>query len=183
MSLLTRLGQKVYRPDGTPASRGQAGLLALLVVWVPRAAGLWAVRNLTLSEPLFDLLFLLLMLESWPLRELAQGAAPLATQETLVVARLQAAPLAQADGETVGDGAEQGGERDLRAAPRGPVGRPPAGLCPRRGAGCPALAPRPADEPGMEPEAGRVRPLRPPAATLYQGTLRPAILLLALPCA
>ncbi len=89
--LLTRLGQKVYRPDGSPSQQRQAGLLALLVVWVPCAAGLWAVRNLSLSEPLFDLLFLLLMLESRPLRELAQGSRALATQETLVVARLQAA--------------------------------------------------------------------------------------------
>ncbi len=89
--LLTRLGQKVYRPDGSPSQQRQAGLLALLVVWVPCAAGLWAVRNLSLSEPLFDLLFLLLMLESRPLRELAQASRALATQETLVVARLQAA--------------------------------------------------------------------------------------------
>ncbi|WP_429166615.1 cobalamin biosynthesis protein [Aeromonas rivipollensis] len=89
--LLTRLGHKVYRPDGSPSQQRQAGLLALLVVWVPCAAGLWAVRNLSLSEPLFDLLFLLLMLESRPLREFAQGSRALATQETLVVARLQAA--------------------------------------------------------------------------------------------
>ena len=58
--LLTRLGHKVYRPDGSPSQQRQAGLLALLVVWLPCAAGLWAVRNLSLSEPLFDLLFLLL---------------------------------------------------------------------------------------------------------------------------
>ncbi|NEX87223.1 cobalamin biosynthesis protein CobD [Aeromonas rivipollensis] len=89
--LLTRLGQKVYRPDGSPSQQRQAGLLALLVVWVPCAAGLWAVRNLSLSEPLFDLLFLLLMLESRPLRELALASRALATQETLLVARLQAA--------------------------------------------------------------------------------------------
>ena len=89
--LLTRLGHQVYRPDGSPSQQRQAGLLALLVVWVPCAAGLWAVRNLSLSEPLFDLLFLLLMLESRPLRELAQASRALATQETLVVARLQAA--------------------------------------------------------------------------------------------
>ena len=89
--LLTRLGHKVYRPDGSPSQQRQAGLLALLVVWVPCAAGLWAVRNLSLSEPLFDLLFLLLMLESRPLRELALASRALATQETLVVARLQAA--------------------------------------------------------------------------------------------
>ncbi len=89
--LLARLGHKVYRPDGSPGQQRQAGLLALLVVWVPCAAGLWAVRNLSLSEPLFDLLFLLLMLESRPLREFAQGSHALATQETLVVARLQAA--------------------------------------------------------------------------------------------
>lgn len=93
--LLTRLGQKVYRPDGTPRQQSQAGLLALLVVWVPCAAGLWAVRNLSLSEPLFDLLFLLLMLESRPLRELAQANQSLATQESLVVARLQATPWLQ----------------------------------------------------------------------------------------
>ncbi len=90
--LLTRLGQKVYRPDGTPRQQSQAGLLALLVVWVPCAAGLWAVRNLSLSEPLFDLLFLLLMLESRPLRELAHATRSLATQETLPLARLQSAP-------------------------------------------------------------------------------------------
>lgn len=89
--LLARLGHKVYRPDGSPSQQRQAGLLALLVVWVPCAAGLWAVRNLSLSEPLFDLLFLLLMLESRPLQELAQASRALATQETLVVARLQAA--------------------------------------------------------------------------------------------
>lgn len=89
--LLTRLGHKVYRPDGSPSQQRQAGLLALLVVWVPCASGLWAVRNLSLSEPLFDLLFLLLMLESRPLRELALASRALATQETLVVARLQAA--------------------------------------------------------------------------------------------
>ena len=90
--LLTRLGQKGYRPDGTARQQSQAGLLALLVVWVRCAAGLWAVRNLSLSEPLFDLLFLLLMLESRPLREHARGSRALATQETLVVARLQVAP-------------------------------------------------------------------------------------------
>lgn len=90
--LLTRLGQKVYRPDGTPRQQNQAGLLALLVVWVPCAAGLWAMRNLSLSEPLFDLLFLLLMLESRPLRELAHATRSLATQETLPLARLQSAP-------------------------------------------------------------------------------------------
>lgn len=90
--LLTRLGRKVYRPDGGPRQQFQAGLLALLVVWLPCAAGLWAVRNLSLSEPLFDLLFLLLMLESRPLRELAKATRALATQDTLVVARLQVAP-------------------------------------------------------------------------------------------
>ncbi len=95
MPLLARLGQKVYRPDGTPRQQVQAGLLALLVVWIPCAAGLWAVRNLSLSEPLFDLLFLLLMLESRPLRELAQANQSLATQESLVVARLQATPWLQ----------------------------------------------------------------------------------------
>ena len=58
--LLTRLGHKVCRPDGASGQQLQAGLLAMLIVWLPCAAGLWAVRNLSLSEPLFDLLFLLL---------------------------------------------------------------------------------------------------------------------------
>ncbi|MGL4715388.1 MAG: cobalamin biosynthesis protein, partial [Aeromonas sp.] len=89
--LLTRLGHKVHRADGTPRQQLQAGLLALLVVWAPCAAGLWALRNLALSEPLFDLLFLLLMIESRPLRELAKATRALATQETLPLARLQAA--------------------------------------------------------------------------------------------
>ncbi|MGY6037505.1 cobalamin biosynthesis protein CobD/CbiB [Aeromonas sp. AE23HZ002T15] len=92
LPLLVRLGHRVYRPDGSPRQQFQAGMLALLVVWLPCAAGLWAVRNLSLSEPLFDLLFLLLMLESRPLRELARATRALASQETLVVARLQAAP-------------------------------------------------------------------------------------------
>lgn len=90
--LLTRLGHKVHRADGTPRQQLQAGMLAMLVVWVPCAAGLWSFRNLALSEPLFDLLFLLLMLESRPLRELAHATRSLATQETLPLARLQAAP-------------------------------------------------------------------------------------------
>ncbi|MFM5315519.1 cobalamin biosynthesis protein [Aeromonas veronii] len=90
--LLTRLGHKVHRADGTARQQLQAGLLAMLVVWVPCAAGLWSLRNLALSEPLFDLLFLLLMIESRPLRELAHATRSLATQETLPLARLQAAP-------------------------------------------------------------------------------------------
>ncbi|MGL6051074.1 MAG: cobalamin biosynthesis protein CobD/CbiB [Aeromonas salmonicida] len=88
--LLTRLGHKVHRADGTPRQQLQAGMLAMLVVWVPCAAGLWSLRNLALSEPLFDLLFLLLMIESRPLRELAHATRTLATQETLPLARLQA---------------------------------------------------------------------------------------------
>ncbi|WDO03857.1 cobalamin biosynthesis protein [Aeromonas allosaccharophila] len=90
--LLTRLGHKVHRADGTPRQQLQAGMLAMLVVWGPCAAGLWSLRNLALSEPLFDMLFLLLMLESRPLRELASAIKTLATQETLPLARLQSAP-------------------------------------------------------------------------------------------
>ncbi|MCX9112011.1 cobalamin biosynthesis protein [Aeromonas veronii] len=90
--LLTRLGHKVHRPDGSPGQQMQAGLLAMLVVWLPCAAGLWSLRNLTLSEPIFDLLFMLLMLESRPLRELAHATHSLTTQETLPLARLQVAP-------------------------------------------------------------------------------------------
>ncbi|MEB8287279.1 cobalamin biosynthesis protein [Aeromonas veronii] len=90
--LLTRLGHKVHRADGTPRQQLQAGMLAMLVVWVPCAAGLWSLRNLALSEPLFDLLFLLLMIESRPLRELANATRSLAMQETLPLARLQSAP-------------------------------------------------------------------------------------------
>ena len=90
--LLTRLGHKVHRADGSPRQQLQAGMLAMLVVWVPCAAGLWSLRNLALSEPLFDLLFLLLMLESRPLRELAHATRSLATRETLPLARLQATP-------------------------------------------------------------------------------------------
>ncbi|MEH8165652.1 cobalamin biosynthesis protein [Aeromonas veronii] len=90
--LLTRLGHKVHRPDGSPGQQMQAGLLAMLVVWLPCAAGLWSLRNLALSEPIFDLLFLLLMIESRPLRELAHATRSLATQETLPLARLQATP-------------------------------------------------------------------------------------------
>lgn len=90
--LLARLGHKVRRPDGSPRAQWQAGMLALLVVWVPCAAGLWAVRNLSLSEPLFDLLCLLLLIESRPLRTLASAGGALLKGDTLPLARLQAAP-------------------------------------------------------------------------------------------
>jgi adenosylcobinamide-phosphate synthase len=90
--LLTRLGHKVHRADGAPRQQLQAGMLAMLVVWIPCAAGLWSLRNLALSEPLFDLLFLLLMIESRPLRELANATRSLVTQETLPLARLQTTP-------------------------------------------------------------------------------------------
>ncbi|MGL5609004.1 MAG: cobalamin biosynthesis protein CobD/CbiB [Aeromonas veronii] len=90
--LLTRLGHKVHRTDGTPHQQLQAGMLAILVVWAPCAAGLWSLRNLALSEPIFDLMFLLLMLESRPLRELAHATRSLVTQETLPLARLQSVP-------------------------------------------------------------------------------------------
>lgn len=90
--LLSRLGHRVHRPDGTPKAQWQAGILALIIVWLPCAAGLWAVRNLALSEPLFDLLFLLLMLESRPLRTLSTACGALLKSDALPLARLQAAP-------------------------------------------------------------------------------------------
>lgn len=89
---LTRLGHKVRRPDGAPKVQIRSGLLALLVVWLPCAALLWSLRNLTLDEPLFDLLILLLLIESRPLYELARANRQLANEQTLPVARLQAAP-------------------------------------------------------------------------------------------
>lgn len=89
---LTRFGRRVCRPDGSPLQQVQAGLLAMLVVWLPCAALLWAVRNLTLSESLFDLLFLLLMIESRPLRELAKTTRLLTREEGLPAARQQASP-------------------------------------------------------------------------------------------
>ena len=82
----------------------------MLIVWLPCAAGLWAVRNLSLSEQLFDLLFLLLMLESRPLRELARATRALTDQDTLVVARLQAAPGSDEIPVNSPDGACQGGQ-------------------------------------------------------------------------
>ena len=98
----------------TPRQQMQAGLLAMLVVWLPCAAGLWSLRNLALSEPVFDLLFLLLMLESRPLRELAHATRSLATQETLPLARLQSAPwLKRETGQTLGHGARQSGDGEL----------------------------------------------------------------------
>ncbi|MEW7865135.1 cobalamin biosynthesis protein [Aeromonas diversa] len=90
--LLSRLGRKVCRPDGGMREQVRSGLLAMVIVWLPCAALLWSVRNLTLSEPLFDLLLLLLLLESRPLRELAAAIRRLAVPDTLPLARLQAAP-------------------------------------------------------------------------------------------
>lgn len=91
--LLSRLGRKVCRPDGGIREQVRSGLLAMIIVWLPCAALLWSVRNLSLSEPLFDLLLLLLLIESRPLRELASATRQLAaTPDTLPMARLQASP-------------------------------------------------------------------------------------------
>lgn len=180
--LLTRLGQKVYRPDGTPRQQGQAGLLALLVVWVPCAAGLWAVRNLALSEPLFDLLFLLLMLESRPLRELAQGSQALATQETLVVARLQAAPwLRRETGKLSVRGLNKAVSETCVLRLVGQWAGPLLGFALAGVQG--ALLWRLAQlmNQAWSPKQAEFVHFGRPAAALYQGLCAPAILLLALP--
>lgn len=90
--LLQRLGHKVCRPDGGQTEQWRSGLLIMPVVWLPCAALLWSVRNLALSEPLFDALVLLLLIESRPLRELASAIRHLLGSGTLPVARLQAGP-------------------------------------------------------------------------------------------
>ena len=180
--LLTRLGRRVYRPDGSPRQQAQAGLLALLVVWLPCAAGLWAVRNLSLSEPLFDLLFLLLMLESQPLRELAKATRALATQETLVLARLQAAPWLKRETGSLSvmgltKAVSEGGVLRLVGQWAGPLlGFALAGV---QGALLWRLAQL--MNQGWSPKQTEFAHFGRPAAALYQALCAPVILLLALP--
>ena len=102
------------------------------------------------------------------------------------MARLQAAPwLRRETGKLSVMGLNKAVSETCVLRLVGPVGRPPAGLCPRRGAGCPALAPlaQLMNQAWSPPEAGRVRPLQPPCRdAVPQGLCAPAILL-ALPCA
>lgn len=180
--LLTRLGRRVYRPDGSPRQQTQAGLLALLVVWLPCAAGLWAMRNLSLSEPLFDLLFLLLMLESRPLRELAKATRALATQETLVVARLQAAPwLKRETGAMSVMGLNKAVSESCVLRLVGQWAGPLLGFALAGVQG--ALLWRLAQlmNQGWSPKQPQFAYFGRPAAALYQALCAPAILLLGLP--
>lgn len=180
--LLTRLGHKVYRLDGAPRQQFQAGLLALLVVWLPCTAGLWAVRNLSLSEPLFDLLFLLLMIESRPLRELAKATRSLASQETLVVARLQAAPWLRRDtGKLSVMGVAKAVSETCALRLTGQWAGPLLGFVLAGVQG--ALLWRLAQlmNQGWSPKQAAFSHFGRAAAVLYQGLCTPAILLLALP--
>lgn len=182
LPLLTRLGRKVHRPDGSPRQQLQAGLLALLVVWLPCAAGLWALRNLSLSEPLFDLLFLLLMLESRPLRELAKATRALATQEALVVARLQVAPWLRREMGTLSVmGLNKAVSESCVLRLVGQWAGPLLGFAMAGVQG--ALLWRLAQlmNQGWSPKRPEFTHFGRPAAALYQGLCTPAILLLALP--
>lgn len=180
--LLVRLGRRVYRPDGSPRQQWQAGMLALLVVWLPCAAGLWAVRNLSLSEPLFDLLFLLFMLESRPLRELAKATRALANQESLVVARLQAAPWLKRETGTLSVmGLTKAVSETCALRLVGQWAGPLLGFALAGVQG--ALLWRLAQlmNQAWSPKQAGFTHFGRPAAALYQGLLAPAILLLALP--
>nr|WP_277605129.1 cobalamin biosynthesis protein [Aeromonas sp. MR16] len=183
--LLTRLGQRVYRPDGSPRQQTQAGLLALLVVWLPCAAGLWALRNLSLSEPLFDLLFLLLMLESRPLRELAKATRALATQETqetLVVARLQVAPWLRRETGTLSVmGLNKAVSESCVLRLVGQWAGPLLGFALAGVQGALLWRLTQLMNQGWSPKQPQFAYFGRPAAALYQGLCAPAILLLALP--
>ncbi len=74
--LLERLARKVNYRQSPPAQQWVAGLLTPLVVLIPSVAGCWALRNLTLSETLFDLLLLCWLLEGRPLRQQLAGMLP-----------------------------------------------------------------------------------------------------------
>lgn len=91
--LLERLARKVNYRQSPPAQQWTAGLLTPLVVLLPSLAGCWALRNLTLSEALFDVLLLCWLLESRPLRQQLAGMLPLLRADKLVLARRQLAPL------------------------------------------------------------------------------------------
>ena len=121
------------RPEGlsprrhaTPAEPGRApcpagGLGAL------RCRSLGGAQS-SLSEPLFDLLFLLLMLESRPCGNSPGEPRPRRPRRRWSWRGCRSPPGSSGDRQALGDGVEQGGERDLRTAPRGSVGRPLLGF-------------------------------------------------------
>ena len=90
---LEQLARKVNRPGHHTTQQWLAGLLTPLVVLIPALAACWALRNLSLSEGLFDLLLLVWLLELKPLGQQVSALRPLLRQDKLPLARLQLAPL------------------------------------------------------------------------------------------
>ncbi|MFC3914962.1 cobalamin biosynthesis protein [Pseudaeromonas sharmana] len=90
---LEQLARKVNRPGHHSTQLWLAGLLTPLVVLIPALAACWALRNLSLSEGLFDLLLLVWLLELKPLGQQLNALRPLLHQDKLPLARLQLAPM------------------------------------------------------------------------------------------
>ena len=95
--LLERLSHKVNR-RGTPLTQQWvAGLLTPLTVLIPALLGQWALRNLSLSEALFDLLLLVWLLEWRPLKNESQALQHLLRANKISMARLQLARWTRRD--------------------------------------------------------------------------------------
>lgn len=87
--LLERLCRKVNRRGAAISQQWLAGLLTPLVVLLPALLATWALRNLALYPPAFDLLLLLWLLESRPLKSESLSITQLLRADKLAMARLQ----------------------------------------------------------------------------------------------
>lgn len=87
--LLGRLALKV-NPKGRPARQQTlAGLLTPLVILLPALLAYWSLSNLAVYEPALDLLLLLWLLESRPIKGEQLALTQLLKADKLAMARLQ----------------------------------------------------------------------------------------------
>ena len=89
--LLERLCRKVNRRGTAVSQQWLAGIMTPLVVLLPALLATWALRNLSLYPPAFDLLLLLWLLESRPLQSESLSISQLLRADKLTMARLQLA--------------------------------------------------------------------------------------------
>jgi adenosylcobinamide-phosphate synthase len=97
LPLLERLSLKVNRRGSPATQQWLAGLLTPLTVLFPVLLGQWALRNLSLSEALFDLVLLLWLIEWRPLKNESRGLQQLIRGNKLNMARLQLARWTRRD--------------------------------------------------------------------------------------
>jgi len=99
--LFERLGKKVNAKSNPESQQWLAGILTPIVILVPLVMALWSLRNIAFYEPLFDLLLLLWLLESNPLKGQSIILSRLLQANKLEMARLQLARWVRRDTHTL----------------------------------------------------------------------------------